>query len=95
MSEVQALGSAHCATCKGRGILTDREGRPHQCRPCTPDRSADSLREHGFVAECRGCTAVLTAAELTAARDAIREGRVHGPLCRECLLAMVRERMSA
>jgi hypothetical protein len=87
MGEVKQYGGPRCATCGGRGILTDVNGRPHQCVPCSSERREESEREHGYSLECRGCEAVLTAADVAAGKETPRPRPwiVFGPLCGHCM----------
>jgi hypothetical protein len=90
MADVQSYGHPDCATCGGRGVSFDREHRPRQCVPCTSERREETQREFGYSLECRGCEAVLTAAEMRAVKGKPkpRLWAVFGPLCRFCMADM-------
>lgn len=94
MAEIGALGKPHCATCAGRGILTDLEGRPTQCVPCSSEHREAAAAQFGYSLECRSCTAVLTIEEIWTGKAEPKpwQWSIFGPLCRFC---MKMERKSA
>lgn len=91
------LGSARCATCSGRGILTDVEGRPSPCVPCSSERRDESVRAFGYSLECNGCTAVLTVADMRWVKGQPRPRLValYGPLCGGCVRESTERKQSA
>lgn len=93
MGELRAYGQADCATCSGRGILTDREGRPTQCVPCSSERRESTTVEHGFSLVCTGCTAVLTVQDIEVGKASPRPQTwsVFGPLCSFCMASLERK----
>lgn len=94
MGEVKQYGGPRCATCGGRGVSFDRENRPHQCVPCTSERREETTREFGYELECRGCEALLTAAEMrdVKGKPLPKLWTVFGPLCRFCMADMTRRK---
>lgn len=97
MATVEKYGQPDCATCAGRGILTDREGRPTQCVPCTSERKEQAVRLVGYSVQCNACTAVLTVADMQRLKDRPRMPllRLHGPLCGHCITESTTGRVSA
>lgn len=85
MADVEKYGSPCCATCGDRGILTDREGRPSRCVPCSSARREVAEKQFGYHLVCNGCTAILRVADHGGRQRRPRAWAMFGPLCGPCL----------